>query len=101
MSQIDKALSVLIVDDDELDRRLVEIILARAASLVKFRFVSAQTITEALEKLGKDSFNIILLDLNLPDSRGIETVQRIFEAAPGIPIVVLTGLSDENMGLEG
>jgi signal transduction histidine kinase len=100
MSQTDKSVNVLIVDDDELDRRLVKLVLARAANLIRFNVESAQTITEALEKLVKDNFNIILLDLNLPDSRGTETVQKIFNAAPDVPIVVLTGLDDENAGLE-
>jgi signal transduction histidine kinase len=100
MSQTDKSVNVLIVDDDELDRRLVKLVLARAANLIRFNVESAQTITEALEKLVKDNFNIILLDLNLPDSRGTETVQKIFNTAPDVPIVVLTGLDDENTGLE-
>jgi signal transduction histidine kinase len=100
MSRTDKSVNVLIVDDDELDRRLVELVLARAANLIRFNVESSQTITEALEKLVRSSFDIILLDLNLPDSRGTETVQKIFRIAPGVPIVVLTGLDDENAGLE-
>jgi signal transduction histidine kinase len=100
MSQTDKSVNVLIVDDDELDKRLVKIVLAKTASLIRFNVESAQTMTGALERLVKDSFEIILLDLNLPDSRGTETVQKIFNAAPNVPIVVLTGLDDENAGLE-
>ncbi len=100
MSQTHKSVNVLIVDDDELDKRLVKLVLARAANLIRFSVESAQSITEALEKLVKNSFDIILLDLNLPDSKGTETVQKIFGIAPGVPIVVLTGLDDENAGLE-
>ncbi|MGA2914938.1 MAG: response regulator [Sedimentisphaerales bacterium] len=100
MSQTDKSVNVLVVDDDELDRKLVDIVLTKAANLVKFKGDSAQTITESLEKLANNKYDVILLDLNLPDSRGMETVQRVFDAVPDIPIVVLTGLNDENMGLE-
>jgi signal transduction histidine kinase len=100
MRQTDRSVNILIVDDDELDRRLVKLVLAKTANLIRFNVESAQTITEALEKLVKDNFNIILLDLNLPDSRGMETVQKIFNTAPDVPIVVLTGLDDENAGLE-
>ncbi len=97
MSQI--LVNVLIVDDDELDRRLVKLVLAKALNLIRFNVESAQSITKALETLVKNSFDIILLDLNLPDSRGTETVQKIFDVAPDVPIVVLTGLDDEEAGL--
>jgi signal transduction histidine kinase len=100
MSQTDKLVNVLIVDDDELDKKLVRLVLMKAAGLIKFNVDTAKTITEALEKLVKNGFDIILLDLNLPDSRGIETVQKIFGVAPGVPIVVLTGLDDEDAGLD-
>jgi signal transduction histidine kinase len=100
MSQTDIQVNVLIVDDDELDRRLVKLVLVRAANLVRFNIDSAQTVAEALEKLVKNGFDIILLDLNLPDSRGTETVQKIFATASSVPVVVLTGLDDENAGLE-
>ncbi|MCX5633967.1 MAG: response regulator [Phycisphaerae bacterium] len=101
MSQTDKSVNVLIVDDDELDRRLVKIVLAKSANLIRFNVESAQTITEALGKFVKDNcFNIILLDLNLPDGRGMENVQKVSIAAPNVPIIVLTGLDDEETGLE-
>ena len=55
----------------------------------------------ALEKIRQgESYDAILLDLSLPDSKGLETVSRIQSAAPLIPIVVLTGLDDESLGLE-
>lgn len=100
MSQANKSVNVLIVDDDELDRRLVKLVLGKASNLIRFAIDSAQTVTEALEKLVKSGFDIILLDLNLPDSRGTETVQKIFNVAPDVPIVVLTGFDDEDAGLE-
>jgi signal transduction histidine kinase len=101
MSQTDKSVNVLIVDDDELDRRLVKIVLAKSANLIRFDIDTAKTVTEALGKLVKDNyFNIILLDLNLPDGRGMENVQKVSSAAPNVPIIVLTGLDDEETGIE-
>lgn len=100
MSQTDKSVNVLIVDDDELDRKLVKLILTKAANLIRFSVKSAQTLTKALEILVGGAFDIILLDLNLPDSRGMETVRKIFDTAPDVPIVVLTGLDDEDAGIE-
>lgn len=100
MSRTDTLVNVLLVDDDELDRKLVKLVLIKAASLIQFNVETAQNINEAIAKLTGSNFNIILLDLNLPDSRGTETVQKVFEAAPDVPIVVLTGLDDEDAGLD-
>jgi diguanylate cyclase (GGDEF)-like protein len=46
------------------------------------------------------SFDVVLLDLGLPDSQGMETVERMVTAAPEIPIVVLTGINDPELGVE-
>jgi len=100
MTQTNKTINVLLVDDDALDRRLVELVLVKAASLIRFNIDCAQTLAEALEKLTKPGFDIVLLDLNLPDSRGNENVQKVSNIVPNIPIVVLTGLDDEDVGLE-
>ncbi|MFA6186965.1 MAG: response regulator [Phycisphaerae bacterium] len=100
MSQTEKTANVLLVDDDELDRKLIKVILVKAAELIRFNIETAQNISEAVAKLTSSSFNVVLLDLNLPDSRGMETVQKVFKVAPNIPIVVLTGLEDEDTGLD-
>jgi two-component system, sensor histidine kinase len=100
MSQTNKTLNVLLVDDDALDRRLVGLVLVKAAGLIRFNINYAQSLTEAMEKLAVPGFDIVLLDLNLPDSRGTETVQKVSQLVPDVPIVVLTGLDDEDAGLE-
>jgi signal transduction histidine kinase len=55
---------------------------------------------EARELLARRSFDVVLLDLSLPDSRGLLTVEHANAAAPELPIVVLTGLDDEETGIE-
>jgi len=50
-----------------------------------------ETLGEALSAIADDSVQVVLLDLNLPDSDGLETLQSVREAAPGLPVVVLTG----------
>ena len=60
----------------------------------------AASLAEASVQLGRQAFDAVLLDLSLPDSTGLETVDRLSAAAPGVPIVVLTGLDDEEVGLE-
>lgn len=92
-------IKVLLVEDDELDRRLAKRIFARCTRPIKFIVELAGTLSTAVEYLGSREYNIVLLDLGLPDSSGIGTVQKVSEVNPHIPIVVLTGLDDEEMGL--
>ncbi len=57
------------------------------------------SLADALQKLANENFDIILLDLNLPDASGIECVDAIQSAAPTLPIVVLSGLDDEEFAI--
>ncbi len=90
---------ILQVDDDEIDVRLAKRALAKCTRPIKFDIESAGNLSQAIENLKEKEYDIILLDLGLPDSNGIETVQRVTEVNPNIPIVVLTGLEDEETGL--
>lgn len=57
----------------------------------------AASLGEALKKLEKHDFEMILLDLTLPDSDGVETLTRMLEKADGLPVVVVTGHDDPNL----
>ena len=94
-----KLIKVLLVEDDKFDIRLVERALTRYSQPVEFAVESAVTLSAAIKHLGNNEYDIVLLDLGLPDSSGIETVQRLKEANPQIPFIVLTGLNDREMGL--
>jgi len=95
-----KLVKVLLVEDDVIDRKLVERILAKSSKPVEFTLEFAENLSAAIEQLSNNKrYDIILLDLMLPDSYGVETVQRVREINPHIPIVVLTGLDDEQAGL--
>jgi PAS domain S-box-containing protein len=91
--------NILLVDDDPLDRRLVRMILARSNPPGQFNIDDAGTLSEAAKCLENGNYDITLLDLNLPDSNGISTVQDAKNTNADTPIVVLTGLDDEEMGL--
>ena len=65
-----------------------------------FRFTLPESWAEAAAHLQKQSFDVLLLDLSLPDSTGRDTFVRARAAAPHLPIVVLTGVADEAVGLE-
>jgi signal transduction histidine kinase len=100
MTQQENIVKVLLVDDDELDRRLVKLVLVQAQGSVRFNVDTAASLSEALGKLQTGSYDIILEDLNLADCRGTEIVEKVSATVPNVPIVVLTGFDDEEAGLE-
>lgn len=89
-----RALRVLIVEDDIVDRKLLERLLAQS-SLDVAEVVHADCLATAMTCLGRSPFDVVLLDLGLPDSRGTESVINIQKQAPHAPIIVLSGLDDE------
>jgi two-component system, NarL family, sensor histidine kinase UhpB len=65
----------------------------------KFELVNFKSIDEAVKNI-EQNFNIVLLDLNLPDSHGIETFNTMIKLVPDLPIIILTGLLDENLAID-
>jgi len=84
--------------------RLVEVMLGQASLECKcdisFKFLKAQTLSEAFDVADKDGPNVILLDLGLPDSSGVDTVKKVIERLPGIPVIAHTGMDDIRTGME-
>ena len=95
-----KQLNILLVEDDPGDRRLVELALGRCGQAVKSQVETAETLSAAIGLCQAKDYDVILLDLGLPDSRGIGTVAKVCEVNSQVPIIVLTGLDDEEAGLE-
>lgn len=93
-------IKVLQIDDDEIDVRLVKRALAKNTKSAKFVVESASCLADGLNLLKTKQYDVLLLDLGLPDSNGIETVRRVSKVNANIPIVVLTGLENEETGLE-
>ncbi|NGZ07271.1 MAG: response regulator [Magnetococcales bacterium] len=101
----DNDLRVLLIEDSEADRLLVlESTLAGGAGgwshLPPIRLTMAGDLAHALIFLGRERFDAVLLDLNLPDSFGMETFHRLRQAAPDLAVVVLTGLEDDALGAD-
>ena len=92
-----RRLSLLLVEDDRADALLVEELIADAAGA--FDFVWSQTVSEAARSLTEQRPDCILLDLNLPDSTGMDAVHRLGGLDNTIPIIVLTGYNDEPFGV--
>jgi serine phosphatase RsbU (regulator of sigma subunit) len=89
--------AILLIEDDAGDALLVREALETAAPELELR--ETGTLAGALDRL-PDGFACALLDLGLPDAAGIEGVQRLRELAPALAVVVLTGRSDERLGIE-
>lgn len=92
-------IKLLLVDDDSGDRKIVKLALAQPSNAADFNIETAETLSGAVECLKNKEYDVVLLDLGLPDSGGVDTVQKAHEANPNVPIIVLTGLS-EGLGLE-
>src|SRR6266545_6831089 len=89
-------LRVLLIEDDPDDVRLLHAALARA-SAAQFDLVHADGLAVAFQYLDEERFDLILLDLSLPDGQGFDTFGQVSTHALGVPIVVLTGLDDETL----
>jgi diguanylate cyclase len=88
---------LLLVEDNPADARLVRELLRECRG--GFEVVHAGRLEQALELAAHTPVDVILLDLTLPDSSGLDTVRRACAGAPGLPIVVMTGIEDEEIAL--
>jgi DNA-binding NtrC family response regulator len=94
-----KPLKILIVEDDVIDRKQLERLLSKS-TLSTSEVKHTEYLEHALEILDKDDFDIVLLDLNLPDSSGIETVVKVSEKHPCVASIVITGLDRKDLSLK-
>ena len=85
----DKPIKLLMVEDDQLFARSVERLMFQD-KILRFDWRLATTLDAGLEQLAREWFDVILLDLGLPDSNGLETLSRTYSKAAGVPIIVLT-----------
>jgi signal transduction histidine kinase len=90
---------LLLIEDSPPDAFLLKTSLEETGEK-SFQVTLVELMSEAIETLGREKFDVILLDLSLPDCRGIQTVDRANAAAPEVPIVVMTGLDDEAAAVE-
>lgn len=91
-------LKILAVEDNAADARLIEEFLKEGLS-GNFDFKHSATLEEASAALSSEKFDVVLLDLNLPDGRGVDNIDRVYSATRNTPIIVLTGLEDEKAGM--
>src|ERR1700676_3037896 len=95
----EKALQVLLVEDNAGDVRLLREMFSKEKAGT-FELTHLLRMSEAVVHLARGGVDIILLDMGLPDGHGLDTVRRAHTAAPGVPLIVLTGLDDETLAAE-
>ncbi len=94
-----KLLRVLLIEDNPGDIRLIKEMLRDGGDTgIEVEFVDR--LQSGIERLNQGDIRIVLLDLGLPDSHGLDTLARIYEQFPEIPIVILSGHSDEALAVE-
>jgi PAS domain S-box-containing protein len=92
-------ITVLLVEDSPADARVISEALKETGA-GRFVLERAERLSGALEKLRTGRPDVVLLDLTLPDSQGLDTFRRVRSAAAALPVVVLTGLADEETGVQ-
>ncbi|MCP5106444.1 MAG: response regulator [bacterium] len=94
-----KSIFFLLVEDDRSQVKVVRRYIKQTA-VAELKMDVAARLSSAFEKIEKKQYDAILLDLGLPDCRGIDTLKKLQQKKPGAPVVVLTGLNDRALGIE-
>ncbi len=99
---IKQVCNVLLIEDDRSHSKLIQALLCEAepgglAEGFSFHVTGVETLQAGVEQLEKNHFNVILLDLILPDSQGLDTLERTLKHSPHTPIVVQIGNNEESL----
>src|SRR5437868_2842289 len=92
-------MQVLLIEDNEDDAYLIgETLTERTAADIELEWVDR--LESGLTRLAEEKVDVVLLDLSLPDSHGLETLDKIQRQTPDVPVIVLTHLDDEAMAIQ-
>jgi diguanylate cyclase (GGDEF)-like protein len=90
---------VLLVEDNPVDAQLTQDLLDEWTTET-FAISHASVLSDGLARLSRDRFDVVLLDLSLPDTHGLGTVTQVLATSPGVPVVVLSGHDDHAIALQ-
>ncbi|MBS4099585.1 MAG: PAS domain S-box protein [Sulfuricella sp.] len=93
-----QSICVLLVEDNPADARLVRELLGELGAAI--RLLEAGSLAAAMTRLAESNVDLVLLDLSLPDGFGLGSLTRMLAVAPTLPVVVLTGLKDDELASE-
>jgi len=91
--------NILLIEDNLAEARLLQEFL-KGAILSQFNLAHAKRLGEAIAFLETETFDVVLLDLTLPDSQGLASLDSLIKHAPSLPIVVLTNTNDDELAIE-
>lgn len=94
-----KHINVLVIEDNLADTALIREMLKESQN-TRFKLYNARKLQEGLEIINENPIQVLLLDLNLPDSKGIETFYKASASVSEIPIIILSGFDDENTAIK-
>ncbi len=94
-----RPIGILLIEDNPGDARLIKEMLAEPGK-ADYHLEHADRLSQGLERFLEGGIDVVLLDLNLPDSQGLETLGKVRAQASAVPIIVLTGLDDEITAVE-
>ena len=92
-------INVLLIEDNPDDALLIQEALGDIGS-ASFNLDWVARLAEGMERLAEGDFDVVLLDLSLPDSQGLDTFTTAHEGSPAVPIILLTGLDDERVAVQ-
>ncbi|GAX42190.1 response regulator receiver sensor signal transduction histidine kinase [Tolypothrix sp. NIES-4075] len=93
------SLKILLIEDNLAEARLLQEFLMQTQSK-QFNLLHVKRLGEAVKELNKSTYDVILLDLTLPDSEGLSSLPILINLVPSVPIVVLTNTNDEKLAIE-
>lgn len=96
----EKPLSLLLIEDDDNDAMLIKYFLAEGEPEPLFTVTTAERLSDGCLLLKQRPFDAVILDLALPDSRGLDSLIQLRAQQPEVVVIVMTGLKDERVALD-
>jgi len=96
---VSQVVRILIVEDNPADADFIHELLPETGP-TRFEFETVTRLSEALMRLEGAGTDLVLLDLGLPDSQGLETFHKLRTARPEVPVIVLSGTHDQELAVE-
>ena len=102
---MDETVKILLIEDNPGDTRLIQEMVVEHNKMLSentrpFEVVCEVRLKDGLKRLTEEDFHVVLLDLSLPDSRGLDTFSKVYKTASQLPIIVLSGMSDETVAVD-
>jgi two-component system cell cycle sensor histidine kinase/response regulator CckA len=96
---VERPIRVLLIEDNPFDVRIIQDILSQAEG-TPFEITAAARLSEGLNHLNTGGFDVLLLDLNLPDQKGLSSLGKILSIDKKLPIIIISGIGDEKTALD-